>query len=210
MTTQLETAVSPLSLLFAQNARLLIKAGKIALNLQKSASTALGITERCQRHAPPSRKPALQSSCKITLFKLVALRIVVSPTKHMLRPLETALQTLAPRQLSILSSAAIYIYYEDSFKGYMCLLYASQHNQSFPGTFQDVFQSLLKINNPPDFLLSDAPALAPINPCADSSHGSSNDLPALHQRTSASSSSSQNEERRPPPPPTASEQQLSE
>ena len=107
----------------------------------------------------------------------------------------------ATRQSSILSSAANYISYKDSFKGYMCLLYASQHNQSIPGTFQDVFHYLLKINSLPDFVLGDAPALAPINPCADSMHGSSTDPPALHQRTSASNSSTHNEVCQPPPLP---------
>ena len=95
----------------------------------------------------------------------------------------------------------------------MCLLYATQHNQNIPGTFQDIFYLLLKINNLTDFRLGDSRALALINPCADSMHGSSNDPPALHQRTSAANSSSQNDERRLPPPPTipnASEQYLSE
>ena len=77
----------------------------------------------------------------------------------------------------------------------------------------DIFNSALKINSLPDFVLGDAPAQPPINPCADSMHGSSSDLPALHQRRSASSSSSHNEVRQPPPLSEilkASEQQLSE
>ena len=64
MTTLLETALSLLNSLFAQNARLLIIPGEIALRLQKSASTTLENTERCQTPVPPSMKPALKKYAK--------------------------------------------------------------------------------------------------------------------------------------------------
>ena len=96
------------------------------------------------------------------------------------------------RQSSILSWTVNHIIYKDTLKRYMYFSYATKHNPNIPGTFQEIFHCQLKINNLPGFGLGNVPGLEPKNPCADSMHGSSNDPPALHQRTSVSNSSLQN------------------
>ena len=134
MTTLLETALS------LPNACLLIIAGDIAHQLQKSASTALENTERYQTHTPPSRKPALKKSIQNNnvIQASSSSNSGFSNRAHAEAPRHRSMN-IATRSSSTFSSAANYISYEDSFNGYMCHLYASQQNQSIPGTFQDVF-----------------------------------------------------------------------
>ena len=85
-----------------------------------------------------------------------------SNVQHTSHPAQTYASTL--RKSTSVSTRNDQCTQEESFKGFMSLLYASHHNKAVPGTFHQILSYLLNINKLPSFELGNVPALAPINP----------------------------------------------